>query len=115
MKNLKLCMLAAAASLLATGAMAQMAMDPMVKMTMGKKPDTAAQGAHKASATVTKVDEKAGVVTLAHGPVPTLNWPAMTMGFKVKDKSLLPKLAQGKKVDVEFTKEGNDYVVTSVK
>lgn len=115
MKNLKVYTLAAVASLLGTAATAQMAMDSMGKMAMSGKPDAAAQGAHKASATVKKLDEKAGVVTLAHGPVPTLNWSAMTMGFKVKDKSLLSKLAQGKKVDVEFTKEGNDYVVTSVK
>jgi Cu(I)/Ag(I) efflux system protein CusF len=84
-------------------------------MPASKKPETGAQSAHKATATVKKLNEKTGVVTLAHGPVPTLNWPAMTMGFKVKDKELLPKLAEGKKVDVEFRKEGDDYVVTRVR
>lgn len=105
----------AAVSLLATAAMAQMAMEPMGKMAMSGKPSAAANAAHKATATVKNLDEKAGVVTLSHGPVATLNWPAMTMGFKVKDKSLLSKLAQGKQVDVEFTKEGKDYVITGVK
>lgn len=115
MKNLKIYTLAAVASMLGTPAMAQMAMDSMGKMTMSEKPHAAAQGSHKASATVKKLDEKAGVVTLSHGPVATLNWPAMTMGFKVKDKSLHSKLEQGKKVEVEFTKQGDDYVVTTVK
>lgn len=43
----------------------------------------------------------------------SLNWPAMTMGFAVKDKALLDKLAMGKKV--EFVKEGKGYTVTGVK
>ena len=39
----------------------------------------------------------------------------MTMGFKVKDKMLLDKVAVDRKVDVEFVKEGKDYVITSVR
>lgn len=115
MKYLKTYALISLTSLFATATTAQTAMGQMDKMAMGSKPQAATQGAHKASATVKKLDEKAGVVTLAHGPVPTLNWPAMTMGFKVKDKSLLPKLAEGKKVDVELRKEADDYLVTNVK
>lgn len=80
-----------------------------------KKDQPAAGTHHKANGTVKKLDEKAQVVTLAHGPVDTLNWPAMTMAFKVKNKALLPKLREGKKVQVDIVKEGDDYVVTSVK
>jgi Cu(I)/Ag(I) efflux system protein CusF len=40
---------------------------------------------HKAVGTVKKVDQAAGRVTLAHEPIPSLKWPAMTMGFGVKD------------------------------
>ena len=39
----------------------------------------------------------------------------MSMSFSVKDKALLDKPAVGKKVDVEFTQHGSDYVITSVK
>jgi Cu(I)/Ag(I) efflux system protein CusF len=39
----------------------------------------------------------------------------MTMGFAVKDKALLDKLAVGKKVEFEFVKEGKGYAVTGVK
>ena len=74
-----------------------------------------AKGTHKATATVKSVDAKAGTVTLDHAPVKSLNWPAMTMAFKVKDKALMDKLSQGKKVDVEFEQRGKDYVITSVK
>jgi len=37
------------------------------------------------------------------------------MGFQVKDKMLLDKLAVGKKVEFEFVQHGKDYVITSVK
>lgn len=70
---------------------------------------------HKTSAVVKSVDPANGKVTLAHDQVKTLNWPAMTMTFGVKDKSLLDKLAVGKKVDVEFTQQGSNYVVSAVK
>lgn len=87
----------------------------MKGMDMSKKPAPAAQGSHQAKATVKKVDEKLATVTLAHDPVASLNWPAMTMSFRVKDKALMPKLTAGKRVDVEFVQEGEDYVVKSVK
>jgi Cu/Ag efflux protein CusF len=70
---------------------------------------------YKATAVVKEVDVANGKVMLAHEPVKSLNWPAMTMGFAVKDKTLLDKLAVGKRVNVEFRKEGTDYVVISVK
>ena len=63
----------------------------------------------------TKVDPATNSVTIAHEPVSTMNWPAMTMTFKVKDKALLQKVKEGEKVDFEFVQQGKDYVVTAVK
>ena len=71
--------------------------------------------AHQATGVVKKVDAKAGTVTLAHDPVKSLKWPAMTMPFTVKDKALLDKLQAGKKVQFEFVQQGKDYVITSIK
>jgi Cu(I)/Ag(I) efflux system protein CusF len=87
----------------------------MKGMDMGKKPAAGAQATHKATGVVKKVDPKAGTVTLAHEPVKSLNWSAMTMSFAVKDKALLNKLAVDKKVEVEFVQQGKDYVITGVK
>jgi Cu(I)/Ag(I) efflux system protein CusF len=70
---------------------------------------------HKAVAVVKKVDQEHGKVTLAHEAVQSLKWPAMTMAFSVKDARLFEKLAAGKKVNVEFAKQGAEYVVTAVK
>lgn len=71
--------------------------------------------AHKTSAVVKAADPAKGIVTLAHEPVAGLNWPAMTMGFSVKDKALFDNLSVGRRVNVEFTQQGSDYVVTAVK
>lgn len=86
----------------------------MAGMDMGKK-SSATQGTHQAKGTVKKVDQKLATVTLAHEPISSLSWPAMTMSFKVKDKALLTKFAAGKQVDVEFEKQGEDYVIKKVK
>ena len=87
------------------------------KEMMGKmkKGNAAAHaGTHSADGVVTAIDP-AGKVTLKHGAVATLGWPAMTMGFTVKDKTLMEKLSVGRKVHFEFKQEGKDYVITSAK
>ena len=70
---------------------------------------------HKGVGTVKKVDRAGGKVTITHGPIPTMKWPAMSMTFTVKDKALLGKFSQDKKVEFEFVEQGSNYVITSVK
>jgi Cu(I)/Ag(I) efflux system periplasmic protein CusF len=70
---------------------------------------------HKGSGTVSKVDSEKGTVTIAHGPVESMKWPAMTMTFKVKDKKMLDKVKQGQKVDFSFVQSGKDYTITQLK
>ena len=64
-----------------------------------KNHPTKASGpaAHVAEGVVKSVDTAQGMVTLTHGPVKSLGWPAMTMGFAVKDKNLFDKLAGAKR------------------
>lgn len=99
----------------AMAALAQTKTDDMKGMGMAKKPTATAPMVYKAVGTITKVDAKTGVVTLAHEPIKSLNWPSMTMGFKVKDKMLMDKLTDGKKVQFEFIQKDKDYVITGVK
>lgn len=70
-------------------------------------------GVHQASGVVTKIDKNK--VTIKHGPVQSMRWPAMTMAFTVKDKALMDKLGKDRKVDFEFKQEGKDYLITAVK
>jgi len=85
----------------------------MKGMDMSKSEKS--KGPHKATGVVKKVDAKAGTVTLDHEPVKSMNWPAMSMTFQVKDKGLMEKLAANKKIEVEFEQSGKDYVITSAK
>ena len=63
-----------------------------------------AAGSVEGVGVVKKIDAKAGSVTIAHDPIKALNWPAMTMPFKVADKALLAKMKPGAKV--RFQLEG---------
>jgi Cu(I)/Ag(I) efflux system protein CusF len=83
---------------------------------MNMKPAAATtQLTHSGTGVVKQLDAAAGKVTISHGAIPSLSWPAMTMTFVVKDKGLLNKLAVGKTVAFQIAKEGTDYVVTNVK
>jgi len=115
MKKVQLVTLTLTAMLCAAGVSAQQKGMDMGGMNMGKPPAGGVAATHAASGIVKKLNVKAGVVTLAHGPVNSLSWPPMTMSFKVRDTRLLAKLQEGHKVDFEFVKEGDDYVLTSVK
>ena len=86
----------------------------MKGMDMGKDKKSESK-THKGAGTVKKVDPAGGKVTIAHGPIPTMKWPAMNMTFTVKDKALLGKFSQDKKVEFEFVEQGSDYVIKSVK
>jgi Cu(I)/Ag(I) efflux system membrane fusion protein len=71
---------------------------------------------HQAQGTVEDMDIKAGTLSLNHGPVASLKWPAMTMEFKVANASLLKDLKTGAKIDVEFVeRQPGEWVITQVK
>jgi len=78
---------------------------------------SASKGAgHQAEGTVDSIDLKDGSITLNHGPVASLKWPAMTMEFKAANASLLKDLKPGAKVAVEFVERApGEWVITSVK
>jgi Cu(I)/Ag(I) efflux system protein CusF len=93
--------------------MKDMDMKGMEKKGKGEKK--AAGQSHKGTGKVTKVDPATNSVTIAHEPVSTMNWPAMTMTFKVKDKKMLDKAKSGEKVEFSFVQSGKDYTITDIK
>ena len=68
----------------------------------------------KGSGTVTAVDATAGKITLDHGAIPAVGWPAMKMGFSAKP-ALLKGIAVGDKVDFDLTVTGSAGEVTAIK
>ncbi|HET7595595.1 MAG TPA: copper-binding protein [Burkholderiales bacterium] len=87
--------------------------DPAGRSAAAAQPGTIAP--HRATGVVKSVDRQQGKVTLAHGPVASLQWPAMTMAFAVQDRALLDKLSAERKVEFEFVQQGKQYVITRVK
>ncbi len=70
---------------------------------------------HKTEGTVDELDAKEGTVSFSHGPVASLNWPAMTMEFKVANPALLKTLKPGSRVGIEFVeRQPGEWVITAV-
>jgi Cu(I)/Ag(I) efflux system periplasmic protein CusF len=75
-----------------------------------------AQGAGDAmtEGEVRKVDRPQGKLTLRHGPIASLDMPAMTMVFKVADPKLLDGLKPGDKVRFAAERGGGTFTVTAI-
>ncbi len=76
----------------------------------------AAAAGHQAVGTVDSVDTKTGMVSISHGAVASLKWPAMTMEFKAANDALLKGLKPGATVSFEFVeRQPGEWVITSIK
>ena len=67
---------------------------------------------HSGDGDITAVAENK--VTISHGPIPGIGWPAMTMPFSVGSPEMLQGLNIGDKVTFQFKEAGSDYVITSI-
>jgi len=70
---------------------------------------------HEGTATVKSIDMDKGIVKLAHDPIASLKWPAMTMNFKVKNSALMQGIKVNDAVTFVFIKSNGDYVITHIK
>lgn len=71
---------------------------------------------HQGKGKLKSIDLEKGKVSISHGPIKSVGWPAMTMSFKVKDKAQLSKLHPGQQVEFEMMKgEGGQYMITHIK
>ena len=72
---------------------------------------------HRGQGKVTSVDAAKGRVELEHGPIPSMKWPAMSMGFSVPDKKQLESVKKGDQVEFEVRgkpAESGDYVIERI-
>ena len=82
---------------------------------MAMQPISAATVSHEGAARVKTIDMEKGIVKLAHVPIASLKWPAMTMDFKFKDSALMQGINVGDAVTFTFVESNGDYVVTHIK
>jgi Cu(I)/Ag(I) efflux system membrane fusion protein len=75
------------------------------------KPD-AAVSTHTAEGTITKLE--ADSITLDHGPVPSLDWPPMVMGFKKPVSGMPADLKLGDRVTFSFKQGEGGYQIETI-
>lgn len=79
------------------------------------KTKTATVG-HQAAGTLNAIDAANGSVTVSHGPVPSLNWPAMKMDFVLANPAVLGGVKAGTPIVIEFVeRQAGEWVITSLK
>ena len=94
----------------AGAANAQDSMKSMPGMSMSSSSMKHGQG----TGVIKALDPQTGSVTLQHGPIPTVSWPAMTMTFKAKP-ALLKGLKVGQTIDFDCDVQGMSAEVTAVR
>jgi Cu(I)/Ag(I) efflux system protein CusF len=63
---------------------------------------------------VRALDAKTPAITLAHGPIAALKWPAMTMTFRVASASVLTGVSVGAKVRFTLVNDHGKPVVSQI-
>jgi len=70
-------------------------------------------GRHRGEGKVESIDKDE--IVLSHGPIPSLQWPPMTMGFKPPASGLPGKFAVGDSVTFEFRQSGEgEYEIINI-
>ncbi|MDQ3206877.1 MAG: copper-binding protein [Pseudomonadota bacterium] len=79
----------------------------------GGMPGAMTEQSATATGTITVIDAAAGKLTIDHGPVESLQWPAMVMGFQATPEQL-SQVTVGQPVQFDFTMRGRDAVITRI-
>jgi len=95
----------------ATGAAPATAAGAIEPPSQGKSPTVG----HQAEGTIKTLDAQAATLSIAHGPVASLKWPAMTMDFKAANSALVAGLKPGSQVAFEFVERSpGEWVITKI-
>ncbi|ODT82866.1 MAG: efflux transporter periplasmic adaptor subunit [Nitrosomonadales bacterium SCN 54-20] len=85
----------------------------------GQKQETlsvqAGKTIHHGEGSIEAIDVVNATVTLAHGPIASLGWPAMVMDFKAQDRTLLQALKPGQEIAFEIAEAlPGEYVIVRI-
>lgn len=83
--------------------------------SMQGMPMKVAVKVERGSGVVTAIDPKAAKVTIQHGPIAALGWPAMTMAFTAIPPALLKSVKVGQRVDFAMRMRGFVAEVTAIR
>lgn len=74
-----------------------------------------AQAQEWVDAEVRRIDKEGLRLTLKHGEIKSVDMPAMTMAFRVRDKALLEGLNVGDRVRVQVAREAGQFLVVALR
>jgi Cu(I)/Ag(I) efflux system membrane fusion protein len=89
---------------------------PVGTGTEAKQAAPASKGSsHQAEGKIDAIDTKAGTLSIAHGPVDSLKWPAMTMDFTLANSALIGTLKPGATVAFTFVeRKPGEWVIVKL-
>ena len=79
-----------------------------------KAASEASQPAPMADGEIRRIDKDAKKITIKHGPLESLDMPAMTMVFQVRDLAMLERVKVGDKVKFQAEKIGGGFAVVKI-
>lgn len=82
--------------------------------SMNEPATSAATGPISGAGTVTAVDAGAGTISIDHGPIAAIDWPAMSMQFTAENPAMLQGIAVGDQVSFELKSPTETSVITMV-
>ena len=86
---------------------------------LGRTPDASQQRSNRLEGrgVIRSINQKLPGVTIAHGPLPAMGWPAMTMEFRVSSPPVLRGRKAGERVRFSFQKpnQGEDPVIEGMR
>jgi Cu(I)/Ag(I) efflux system protein CusF len=83
----------------------------LVASASGSTPSASFKGLISGKGVVLKVDRASSTVKITHEPIPALDWPEMTMSFRLKESGLADQVKEGDKVEFFLEKSGSNYVI----
>lgn len=86
----------------------------MERLNANVPRDGAAPQLPAATGTIRSMGLQQGRITIAHGPVPMMNWPPMTMTFSVRDPAMLRGFRRGERVQFTFRAQGDRFVIERI-
>jgi Cu(I)/Ag(I) efflux system protein CusF len=86
----------------------------MPGMAGGQMAAAASMTTADGAGVVKAVDARKGTVTIQHGPIAGLNWPAMTMAFKASPPALLQGVTVGESVKFKLMKMAGGVQLTAI-
>ncbi|HWA01479.1 MAG TPA: copper-binding protein [Caulobacterales bacterium] len=66
------------------------------------------------SGAVTAINTAAHVITISHGPISAIGWPAMTMTFTPEHPALLSGISVGDRVSFQLKSEQEPAIIVAI-